>query len=173
MKRVLVRFLLLLTFVLLGLVALVLLRAEPAGTGAPDPALLIRLPDGRVQPLARVIELAREGQPLLPPAGAPPAPDGAPAAGSGVFALAELALAEGRLDEALALYLSVPGDDPHYATAQRRLGWNVVSVGRRQPRRALGFVHSALAAAPLDNDVWEDVVRVYVANLGLDTSGWN
>lgn len=178
MKRKLLGALLLLVLLLAGVVGTVLLRSDPAGLPAPDPALPIRLPDGSSRPLARVLELSLEGQPLLPPdAGPAEPPDGAtPGTRSParvLFELADLAVGEGRLDEAAALYLSIPESDPLHAHAQRRVAWNVLSLGKRQPRRAVAYAHAALAASPLDNDVWEDVARVYVATLGLDTSGWD
>ncbi len=178
MKRKLLGALLLAGVLFVGVVGAVLLRADPTALPAPDPALPIRLPDGSTRPLAQVLQLSLEAQPLVPPgAGPAEAPDAAPpearSQASVLFELADLAVDEGRLDEAAALYLSIPEGDPLYPHAQRRVGWNVLSVGKRQPRRAVSYVHASLAASPFDNDVWEDVARVYVATLGIDTSGWD
>lgn len=153
----------------LGLVIAVLMRAEPADLPAPDPAQRIHLPNGSARPLAQILELVRASEPLPILA----EDSSAASAGARLLGLADAALDAGRLDEAAALYLSIPGDDPLYAHAQRRLAWEVMSKGRREPRRGVGFVNASLAAAPFDNDVWEDVVRVYLGTLGADTSGWD
>lgn len=202
MKRALLWSLLLLVFLCVGVVGTVLLRADPTALPAPDPALLIHLPDGSARPLAQVLELAREGQPLLPPPATAAALDGLPAAPAGapldpaaherlqdqqrarivleigsqegtVFHLAEIARHAGRLDEAAALYLSVPEDDPRYGRAQRRLAWDVMTKGQGQPQRAVSYAHAALAAEPLDGNSWQDLARVYGATLGLDVEEWD
>lgn len=153
----------------LVLVIVVQMRAEPADLPAPDPAQLIHLPNGSARPLAQILELVRASEPL------PVLAEDSAGAGAGarLFDLGDAALDAGRLDEAAALYLSIPEADPLYAHARRRLAWEVLCKGRRTPRRAVDLVHASLAAEPFDNDVWEDVVRVYLGALGADTSGWD
>jgi tetratricopeptide (TPR) repeat protein len=92
---------------------------------------------------------------------------------SPVFRLAEIARQDGRLDEAAALYLSVPEDDPRYGRAQRRLAWDVLTKGQGQPRRAVAHAHAALAAEPFDGNSWQDFARVYGATLGIDVDEWD
>lgn len=198
MRRTLTWTLLLLVFTLVGVVSTVLLRAEPASLAAPDPATVIQLPDGSRRPLAEVLERARQGEDfgwsppvirLAPPLAAEVAPDPerqrvaedvARAVQSAirehegtVFHLAEVARHEGRLDEAAALYLSIPEDDRRYGRAQRRLAWDVLTKGQGQPRRAVAFAHAALAAEPFDANSWQDLARVYGATLGLDVDEWD
>ncbi len=202
MKRVLTMTLLALALLALAAVCTVLLRADGSGLPAPDPSLPILLADGTRRPLAEVLDLARSGQPLpvpqplvtvfIEPAGS--AEDAAvdPAelnrvredlarslresilAREGpIFRLAETARHEGRLEEAAALYLSIPEDDRRYGRAQRRLAWDVLTKGQGQPRRAVAYAHAALAAEPFDANSWQDLARVYGATLGLDVDEWD
>ncbi len=206
MKRALTWTLLVLVLLVVGLVSTVLLRAEPSGLPAPDPATVIHLPDGSGLPLADLLDRVCRGIPLdLTPSPEPLVPraaddqtasiqapsaaaariDGlftpeqlaaierALAAESPIFHLAELARHEDRLDEAAALYLSVPENDPRYGRSRRRLAWDVLTKGQGQPQRAVAYAHDALAAEPFDANSWQDLARVYGATLGLDTDDWD
>jgi tetratricopeptide (TPR) repeat protein len=193
MKRTLVISLLVMTALVLGLVGTALLRAVPGGLPAPDPAQPIHLADGTTRPLFEVLRLAHDGVPLPDePAVIVGGPDPALTpeqnaerakvmrdladsvqaafrADEGiVFHLAEVARREGRLDEAEALYLSIPEDDPRWARAQRRIAWDILAKGRGEPRRAVIYAKKALAAEPFDANSWQDFARVCAGTLGID-----
>ena len=85
-----------------------------------------------------------------------------------VFRLAENARRAGRFDEAAALYLSIPEDDPRYARSRRRLAWDVLTKGQGQPQRAVAYANEAVALDPFNGNSWQDLARVYGATLGLD-----
>ncbi len=196
MRRALTWTLMLLGLLSLGLVATVLMLADPAGPEPPDRAMLIHLGDGSTRTLGEVLDLAREGQPL--PVSRPlvriemPQEDLAglsPEARAErerviedirrmvearirsdegtLFHLAEVARHEGRLEEAAALYLSIPEDDPRYARSRRRLAWDVLTKGQGQPRRAVAYTHEAVALDPFNGNSWQDLLRVYGATLGF------
>ena len=195
MKRVLLWSLAGLMALVLGLTSIVLLRADSVGLPAPDPAQPIHLGDGTTRPLSEVLQLAKDGE-LPPPAQPmkisfePPnanLPEEERAAQeqelreltariertirmeeNSLFGLAEVARLEGRLDEAQALYLSIPEDDPRYARARRRLAWNVLTKGRGQPGRAVMFAKQSVVADPLNGNGWHDLARVCGATLGID-----
>jgi hypothetical protein len=166
---------------------LVEVRSVDEPLPAPDLAMPIHQPDGTLLPLAEVI--ARANAPR--PAEAPPvllAPD-TPAAFADtvrspealerliqqqlereptVFRLAELARHEGRLDEALALYQSVPEDDDSWGRAQRRIAWDILTKGKGDPRRGVAYAQAALRADPLTGNTWHDAARVYGSVLGFE-----
>lgn len=83
-----------------------------------------------------------------------------------LFALAEIQREEGRTDEALALYLSVPKSHPEYARARRRAGWHILADERGQPDRGVVLVQEALLADPFSGNSWQDLARVYARALG-------
>ena len=162
---------------LLAAIALVgVLGAEAEPLAPPDPALPIQLADGTHLSLAEVLERTRQGlplprarspsgvEPLLPPGDEGPA-DFAP-----VFDLARHAADEGRLEEALALYLSIPPEDRNYARARRLVAWNILARDMHKPASGVRFVNDALAADPFEPKVWEDLWRVYGHTLGLPTN---
>ena len=192
MKRVLLWSLLGVMALFFGMTTLVLLRADPEGLPAPDPAMPIHLADGTTRPLFEVVQAAREGTPLPYPQARkfPTDPSLTPEEAAEhqrmmevaaesvqkairevegtVFHLAEVARHEGRLDEAQALYLSVPEDDPRYGRARRRLAWDVLTKGKNQPRLAVAYANDSVRADPLEGNSWQDLVRVYGATLGID-----
>jgi len=185
-----------LTLALAAAGILVNLRAAGASAlPAPDPAKLITLTDGSELPLAEVLRRIEHREPLVPPAlldarlpdslrepGA--AADGgedppSQLAGLGipeavwhaqfgtVFALAEEHLHRGNLDQAEALFLSIAEGEPGYAYAQRRLAWDVLTLGRGEPQRAVSYAHEALMVDPFNGNSWQDAVRVYAHTLGV------
>ena len=187
MRRFLKRTVLTLLLLVFGVTVAVQLRSVDDPLPTPDPLLPIHLQDGRVLPLADAVAAARSAT-LPAPAG--PAPRAlapslgtlSPAASSPtpeelvasafareapLFRLAEAAQHAGRLDEALALYQSVPQDDPGWALAQRRIAWNILTEGRGEPRRAVSYVQAALAREPFEGNSWHDLARVYAATLGV------
>jgi hypothetical protein len=194
MKRALVISLLVMVALVLGLLGTALLRAVPGGLPAPDPAQLIHLRDGTSRPLSEVLALAEQGSPLVDvhveviasPDAARLAPDEAAARQKQsdeiqkivedairseegtVFHLAEIARREGRLDEAEALYLSIPEDDPRWARAQRRIAWDVLAKGKGEPRQGVMYAKKALAADPFNANSWQDFARVCAGTLGID-----
>lgn len=199
MKRTLLWTLGILVFVVLGSLCTVLVRADRSGLPAPDPSTPIHLPDGSTRPLAEVLQLVRDGvalpeapEPRVTIVDSPdPAEKLSPEQHAErnqvvkdavrdafrelreeqgpIFSLAESARDAGRLDEAAALYLSVPANDPRYARAQRRLAWEVLTKGLDQPRRAVPFADAAVCADPFSTSAWRDLTRVYGATLGIDT----
>jgi hypothetical protein len=189
MRRLLKRTVLTLLLLIVGVTVAVQLRSINDPLPAPDPRQPIHLDDGRVMPLADVLVQARavelpaaiEATPgALAPASVAASP---PATASGptaeelvaaalahepqVFRLAEAATRAGRLDEALALYQSVPEGDPGWALAQRRIAWNILTEGRDEPRRAVSYVQAALEREPFKGNSWHDLARVYAATLGI------
>lgn len=194
MKRALLWSLGCLCVLLVGVVSSVLMRADFTELPPPDPAMPIHLSDGTTRPLSEVLELARtSGLPVAEPMriSIEPVNENIPEAEraaheqrlreltariersvrqeeSSVFRLAEDARRAGRLDEAEALYLSIPEDDPRYARARRRLAWNVLTKGRNQPHRAVAYVQQSVMSDPLNGNAWHDMVRVYGATLGIE-----
>ena len=160
-----------------------------------DPDLPISLPDGEVVPLREVIErsarapvpdlttrVARtrvfqpdgtsirprfEGNPGALRAGESGGRRRERALAGDLFALAEIQREEGRTDEALALYLSVPRSHSNYALARRRAGWHILADERGQPERAVPLVQEALLAEPFNGNSWQDLARVYGRALGV------
>ena len=168
----------------LGLTLIVQVRSVDEPLPAPDLAMPIHMPDGTVQPLAEVLAQERAPRPVTPAptpliTGAPPAQPplthekvndlirDALDREHSVFRLAEVARREGRLDEALALYLSVPEDSDSWARAQRRIGWDILSCGKGEPRRGVSYVKTSLAANPFSGNGWQDLARVYAGTLGV------
>lgn len=174
MRRVLLWVLLAVVVAVCCLLALVGVRAADADAlPPPDPSLPIQLADGSRWPLAQVLDHARQGRPLpraVPPSGVEPLippPDTEPADYGPVFDLARQAANEGRLEQALALYLSIPREDSHYARARRLVAWNILARDLHKPAQGVRFVNDALAADPFEPKVWEDLWRVYTHTLGL------
>ena len=183
-------FAVLLVITLLSLVAVRSHEVEPLPP--PDPELPIELPGGESLPLAEVVERARRGLPLaLPtadpkveplaaadvaaatieqrvvggavvPADAAPFVDPHP-----LFALADAAYREGRLEQAMALYLSVPPDDDRYSRARRIVAWKILTRDLDRPEQAVAFANQSLHADPFEGNVWQDWARVYGRTLGL------
>jgi len=187
MRRTLLLAALTLLLLVLGTTLIVQVRSVDEPLPAPDVALPIHLEDGTVLPLAEVLARAQVEPPAppapleLPAAQAPPAQALRPdqlavaervraeiAAQSSVFHMAQRALLAGRNDEALALYQSIPEDDPDWASAQRQIGWHILARGRDDPRRAVPYVQAAVRREPLDANSWHDLARVYAGTLGFD-----
>jgi hypothetical protein len=82
------------------------------------------------------------------------------------FAVAEWHRHEGRLDQAEALYLSMPDNHPQWARSRRRLAWDVFAK-EGEAGRGVPFVHESIMAEPFDGNSWQDAARVYAATLGL------
>ena len=191
MKRIVPWTLLGLTVLVGSLLSIVGVRVAGADElPPPDPALPIVFDDGSSMPLSEALERARAGLPL--PVRAPTVRqslvadldlqativvDGDPGhlldsrAGAVVddpiYALAEQNRADGKLDQALALYLSIPPDSKNYARARRIAAWNILARDLHKPEWAVKYANEALAAAPLDDSAWEDWARVYARTLGL------
>jgi hypothetical protein len=191
MKRIVLWTLLGLTVLVGSLLSIVGVRVAGADElPPPDPALPIVFDDGSSMPLSEALERARAGLPL--PVQAPTVRqslvadldlqativvDGDPdhlldsRAGAVVddpiYALAEQNRADGKLDQALALYLSIPPDSKNYARARRIAAWNILARDLHKPEWAVKYANEALAAAPLDDSAWEDWARVYARTLGL------
>jgi len=188
MRRTLLLAALTLLLLVLGTTLIVQVRSVDEPLPAPDVAMPIHLEDGTVLPLAEVLARAQveavappAPPPELPAAQAPPAQALRPdelavaervraeiAAQSSVFHMAQRALLAGRNDEALALYQSIPEDDPDWASAQRQIGWHILTKGRGDPRRAVPYVQAALRREPLEGNSWQDLARVYAGTLGFD-----
>jgi hypothetical protein len=169
---------------------LVLLRVGDADPlPPPDGRLPIDLPDGTSLPLQHVLAQLVTGPraPIAPlvPADAPQDGDevrqaadavatarlaGALYPGTGwgaVFRLAEHHRQAGRIDQALALFQSIPEDDHDYGRAQRRIAWSILTWERNQPEVAMPYAYRALVAEPLDGNGWQDMARIYGRTLGL------
>jgi hypothetical protein len=168
----------------------VLLRVgNAAPLPPPDGRLPIDLPDGTSLPLEEVLAhlVAGPRAPIAPlvPADAPQDGDGVleavdavatarlagalyPGMGWGaVFRLAEHHRQAGRLDQALALFQSIPEGDQDYGRAQRRIAWSILTWERDQPDVAMPYAYRALVAEPLDGNSWQDMARIYGRALGL------
>jgi hypothetical protein len=220
-----------LALLLLGL-GVVNLLAEPAGAEpAPDPGMLISLPDGGQRRLDELLAAARHaagregaGQAAADHGNfaetgvapdAVPMPDGSAAgpagaagpgaAGSDTTGVAAPATGEreyaalspgmriygarwrtepnpddpyelgeyhlwttGELAQAEALFRSVPEDHPHYNVAMRRIGWEILTKERGDPRAGVAYINRSLAADPFDHDIWQDTWRVYARTLGME-----
>jgi len=193
-KRVLLWSLLGLLVLVGSLVSIVTVRVndvEPLPP--PDPARPIVFDDGSSMPLAEVLDRAHRGLPLPiePPSvmqslvadldfkatlvagdpqgllSAPEAQGAALVAEDPVYALAEQNRADGKLDQALALYLSIPRESEHYARARRIVAWNILARDQDKPEQAVRYANDALHADPFDGNVWHDWSRVYARTLGL------
>ena len=193
MKRVLLWSLLGLVVLVASLVSIVSVQvADVEPLPAPDPELPIVLGDGSTLPLAEVVDRAERGLPLpirkqseaalfidgkLPRRIGPSAPPleanlAAPLLGADIdtdplFDLAEQHRAHGELEQALALYLSVPPDSEHYPKARRRAARNILARDMDKPEQAVRYANQALHADPLDGNAWQDWARVYGRTLGL------
>lgn len=75
----------------------------------------------------------------------------------------QLYFKERNIDEALQAYLAVTDDDPAYVTALRYIGHNI--YGREWSRwtEGLPYLERAIAIAPEDPKLLEDIGRAYVA----------
>jgi hypothetical protein len=82
------------------------------------------------------------------------------------FDLAEWFRHSGDLDQAKALYLSMPENHPQWARSRRRLAWDVFAE-EGDAGRGVPFVHESILAEPFDGNSWQDAARVYAATLGL------
>ena len=131
--------------------------AAPDETAAPSPAEVpdvSEMSDEEAAAFVReVLERARRDADN-------PAPDD-------LLGLARLARREGRLDQAVALYRSIPPDHHSYARAQRQLGWKLYTQEMHEPTRGIAHVNASVAADPMDGNAWQDLVRVYGSSLGL------
>ena len=191
MKRIVLWLLLGLLVLVVSVVSIVNVKVADAGElPPPDPSLPIVFDDGSSMPLAEVVERAESGLPLpvsppttlqlvasaldgrivASPAGRPL--DASLTARVGtvddpIFALAEQNRADGKLEQALALYLSVPPDSEHYAKSRRLAAWNILARDMDRPEQAVRYANEALHAAPFDGNVWQDWARVYGRTLGL------
>ena len=137
----------------LELVPLPVLPAEAqAETEAPVDTLDDT--DERVAEVLRVLEEHRARQDRVP-------------SSDDLLGLADYARRQGRPEEALALYLSIPPDDRDYPRAQRNVGWKLYTQELDQPERGVSHVNASVLADPLDGNAWQDAVRVYGQSLGL------
>jgi len=84
-----------------------------------------------------------------------------------LFTLAEMARERGDVDQALALYLSVPKDHPEYSRSRRRIGWDLYTQRLSEPERGIAFVNQALFTRPFEENSWQDLARVYGRTLGI------
>jgi len=90
-----------------------------------------------------------------------------PAPDSGLFSLAEWHRQGGHMEQAEALYASIPEGHPHWSRARRRLAWDVYAKGRGEAARGVPLAHESLRSDPLDGNAWQDAARVYLATVGL------
>jgi len=84
-----------------------------------------------------------------------------------IYGLAEYALDQGDLDQALALFRSLPEEHPRYGRAQRRIGWDIYTKGLDDPNRGLAFVNRSIRDDPTEGNAWQDAIRVYAATIGF------
>jgi hypothetical protein len=173
---------------LLALVVVVQLAASRTERAAPvlDLDMRIAMPDGESRPLRDVLAAVEprpsssaaavtSGRPAGPGLGgsvlegaAGGSLDGAAAGASGPVSLCDLAEQRfwaGDRAQARALYASVPPDDPSYALAQRRLGWEFQTKLDGDPLAGVASVNRSLRADPLDGNAWQDASRVYLESL--------
>jgi len=175
---------------LLALVVAVQLAASRTDGSAPEVDLDMRItmPGGESRPLRDVLA-AVEPRPSSSTAGGAATPghlgapglggsvleeaSGGPSDGAAVGAsepaslcdLAEQRLWAGDRAQARALYASVPPEDPGYALAQRRLGWEFQTKLDGDPLAGVASVNRSLRADPLDGNAWQDASRVYLEGL--------
>jgi hypothetical protein len=175
---------------LLALVVAVQLAASRANGAAPEVDLDMRItmPGGESRPLRDVLAAvepwpssstavgaATPGHPAAPrlggsvleeASGGPPdgAAVGAPEPAS-LCDLAEQRYRAGDRAQAGALYASVPPEDPGYARAQRRLGWEFQTKLDRDPLAGVASINRSLRANPLDGNAWQDASRVNLEGL--------
>lgn len=165
-------------------------RAEPLPP--LDPSMLITMPDGSSMPLEALV--ARADDDTFQATIAPPAVDASPPAPSagdpdvdrddlverlvresfskrryvpGLLGHADRLLDAGEVDQALAVLQSIGPDDRHYARAQRKIGWDVMTKTKGQPARGVAYVTRCLGEDPFDDNAWEDAVRVWSRTLGV------
>ncbi len=174
-----------------ALVAVINVTAGPAPElEPPDPDMEITVgAEGRVVTLAELTERFVEDSALSPDAEepsdatqraeeeeSPPAltpiltvwPDPERAAREGdLVQLGRYALREGRVEEALALWRSVPRGHEDWARAQRFIGYEIYGKALDEPRKGVAYVNRALAAQPFEGNSWQDLGRVYAQSLGL------
>lgn len=190
MRRTFKLLALLVVVLVVSVVVLVEWRAEDQ-LPPPDPAMPIHVSEGFVLSLAEVVEQAQAGTlPVRtdddgPKVWTPPSPEALAAQAAvheanakrvrawednrpPLYRLGETALDEGRLDEALALFASIPEEDPYWADAQRCIGWDILAKRKGQPRRAVSYVQAAAMADPLEGNAWQDLARVYAGTLGFE-----
>ena len=74
----------------------------------------------------------------------------------------------GEVEQAYALFRSVPADHPHYNVAQRRIGWEILTKERGDPRQGVAYINRSMTADPFDHDIWQDTWRVYMRTLGME-----
>lgn len=160
---------------------------------SPDPDRLITLPDGRQETLGALLTRASrsaEELPVVPEAIEAPDTTGEPTPldpvdevaealtlfrwpaelspdETDVFLLGRHAMRAGRLEEALALLQSVPEDHDDYDTAQRFIGWELLTKEMDKPGLGLAYMNRALDAGPLKGENWQDASRVYLRTIGI------
>ena len=180
MRRALIGLLLLLVALALVLaLAIALIDAvEPAD---PDPGLPIELPDRSVVRLdtwlgglhAPPVEQLLADEPATEAGNSRPGQGveaGVDALYPGmewgpVFKLAEYQRQNGRPDQALALFQSIPAGHVDYALARRRIAQELLARG--QTNAAVFVVKQAVAADPLDANGWQDLVQTCGCAFGL------
>lgn len=158
-----------------------------------DPSMLISMPDGTSLPLEAFVAQAEEetledvvasSAGDVEPSSPPSHPDAevdperlveelfrGPITSRtylpGLLGHADRLLDEGKVDEALAVLQSIgPGDD-HYARAQRKIGWDVMTKEKGQAARGVAYVNRCLAEDPFSGNAWEDATRVWSRTLGV------
>ena len=93
--------------------------------------------------------------------GAPPLPEVADL-DPGAWRIGYAAMRDGRPEVAYDHLRRVPPDHPEYARAMRYCAWNVLANDLDRPKAAVAYVHESLRTDPFDDNVWEDLWRVYV-----------
>lgn len=109
-----------------ALVIVAAIRAAVDSSEAVDPKTPIHLRDGRIVPLSEAIAILTSSRATdsHAPTGSPPRQT------DPVYSAATQAEAAGRLDEAMALYLSVDKSSRNFARAQRQVGWEILTKGK-------------------------------------------
>lgn len=81
--------------------------------------------------------------------------------GRGAFHLGLRRLAQGKADDALAIWRAIPPEHHDYARAQRFIGYKLYDRALGQPARGVAYVNRSLMSDPLSGNGWQDAVRIY------------
>ena len=172
MKRTLAR--ILFAVVAATLILVVAVNALTPGIPEEPPTDLtmeIDLPDGTVATLGQLLAAAPPSGAAEQSAAAAGSSEEASRGGSTGSALAHLQrniveighreLDRGRTERALAIWRAVPRDHPHYARAQRYIGYKIYDKKLGQPGQGLAYVNRSMRADPMEGNVWQDAARIY------------